>query len=134
MVKKTKKKGSNLTADKWELLWRKSVKNLRTWGLLAIFFFGLANALNFAVRGLENDLIWTMILGGVATGWFLARSFLSGPAVAGLSIIFGVEVALLRIGKFGDPLREALAQFFVWISQVISWQLESPTLQKSSHF
>ncbi len=114
----------NQAVDKWGALWKKIVQNLRKWGLFLLFFFGLARALNFAVRGLETNLIWTMIFWGVVFGGLFARSHLSGRVVAMLSVIAGIEIAVLRIGRFGEPIRDALIRFSEWVPQVFSWLIE----------
>ena len=96
---------------------------MRIGGLFLLFFFGLTGALSFAVRGLETDLIWMMILFGVIFGGLFARSHLSGRVVGVLSVIAGVEIAVLRIGRFGEPIREVLNRFSEWLPQVYSWLL-----------
>ena len=115
----------NIATDKWGALWRKVIQNLRIWGLMLLFFFGLANALSFAVRGLETNFIWMMIFWGAVFGGLFARSHLSGPVVGMLSVVAGVEIAVLRIGRFGEPIREALVRFSVWLPQVFSWLVKS---------
>ena len=121
----TQNRKPNFVVNKWQVLWRKLVQNLRSWGLLFVFFFGLANALNFAVRGLEINLIWNMLLLGAFVGWLFARSDLSGRAAAILSSMAGVEVAILRIGRFGEPVRQAFNEMGRLFSQAIAWQFES---------
>jgi transglutaminase-like putative cysteine protease len=85
----------------------------------------MTSVLSDAVRGLESNFIWLMIFWGTLFGVFFARSNLSGRIVGMLGVIAGLEVAVLRIGRFGGPIREVLTRFFEWLPQIYYWLYES---------
>ena len=113
------------TTDKWEILKQKIVQGSRIWGLFLLFFIGMTAVLSDSVRGLESNLIWLMIFCGIVFGVFFARSQLSGRVVGLLGVIAGLEVAVLRIGRFGEPIRDVLVRSFELLPQLYPWLYES---------
>lgn len=108
LIEQTRLRGIHI--DKWTARWQKFGKNLRTWGLIFIFFFLMANLLGASIRGLETDLVWYLIGGGVVTGWLLARSPLPGWLAVILSGITGSVLTFLWVGHLGSLLVSVLRQ------------------------
>lgn len=106
--------------DKWAARWQKIRQLLRTWVLIFIFFYLMANLLGAAVRGLETDLIWYLIGGSALTSWLLARSPLPGWLAAIISGLLGGILTILRVGNLGFPLLNASKQAFVLLGQALA--------------
>ncbi len=111
--------------DDWEIRWRKVRRFLRTWGLIAVFYYVLANMLDGAIRGLEIDLIRSMLVGGLIVGALLSVSRLKGWFVGITSAITGLLVALLRVGGLGDELGDLLVRSFRISPEIFSWVFKS---------
>ncbi|MFN2151808.1 MAG: DUF58 domain-containing protein, partial [Anaerolineales bacterium] len=111
--------------DEWEIRWRKVRHFTRTWGLIAVFYYFLANLLDGAIRGLEVSLISAMIVGGLIVGGILSASKLKGWLVGALATIAGVLFALLRVGSLGDEVGDLLVRAFRIVPPLFSWAFRS---------
>ena len=96
--------------DKWEERKRKMGRFVRTWGLLIAFFVVVANLLEETVRGLDLNLIWFLIVGGMVVGWLLAKSPLPGWLATLLSAVIGLFYTVLRVGRLWTPLWNVITQ------------------------
>jgi len=102
LIEQTRLRGNHL--DEWQARWHKFRKTFRTWALILAFYYVMGNLLGASIRGLETNLIWFLVAGGLFVGWFLSKSRLTGWAVAFLSSLIGFVIAFLRIGRLGGPI------------------------------
>lgn len=107
--------------DEWEIRWRKVKRFLRTWGLIGVFYYFLANMLDGAIRGLEVDLISAMIVWGLIVGGLFSATRIKGWLVGPLTALTGLLAALLRVGSLGDELGDLLVRAFRIIPPFFSW-------------
>lgn len=107
--------------DEWDLRWQKAKRFIRTWGLIALFYYVFANMLDGAVRGLESDLIWNMIGGGLLVGGILAATRLNRWLVGLVGTLMGIVLAILRVGSLSTKVFNAFLHFFRSIPAFFSW-------------
>lgn len=101
------------------LVRRVGVPMLLVWCLISAAFGSVAWSLSQIVRGLDFELLGTIILLGAITGWLFARTRLRGRFVLPLAIVIGSSTVLVRVGQLGSALIElgnALWRFF-WETQ-----------------
>lgn len=72
--------------------------------LLGVALASLAWTLSAIVRGLDLELLATIILLGAVTGWLLARSPIRAGIALPLTFVLGVASVLIRVGQLGFNL------------------------------
>jgi transglutaminase-like putative cysteine protease/uncharacterized protein (DUF58 family) len=107
--------------DVWQARWLTFRKNLHVWILYFLFFYGMANALSKAVRGLDNSLMGSLIGGGLLFGWLLGRSSIPGWAYALLNTLIGAVLDASRVGRLGNTILALFPRTFDFLAQTISW-------------
>lgn len=111
--------------DDWEIRWRRVKRFLRTWGLVALFYYVLANMLDGAVRGVELDLIANMITSGLLVGGVLSYTRWKGWLVGGLSILIGALTTILRVGNLGGKAIDFGLRSLRLAPEIFSWVYQS---------
>ncbi len=84
--------GNRLRRENWRLL-----------GLLLATFAILALGISGAVKGLEFGLLWPPMFVGLALGWGLAASSISGGVAALISLLTGPFLIMIQIGNLLEP-------------------------------
>lgn len=84
--------------------------------LLLILFGSLVYGVADAVRGIERQFLWPLVLLGLPLGWLLACSRVRGWLVALVSLVAGVVPLVLHVGQLGGSLATFLSESvtFVW--------------------
>ncbi len=108
LIEQTRLRGNHF--NKWQVRWQKISRSLRTWALILVFYFVMTNLLASTIRGLDTNLIWFLVAGGILLGWLLVKSSLRGWLAALLSALIGLGIAVLRVGRFGNPLYGVLVR------------------------
>ena len=82
---------------------RISELRLRLLALLLILFTSLVYGVADTVQGIDRGLLWPVVWIGLLLGWLLAHSQLAAWLAATVSLITGILLTILRVGRLGGP-------------------------------
>ena len=97
-----------------------NTKTVRNWLFVTLLFIFLSNILRDSIQGVENSLLILMILTGLMTGWLFSISALRAWSAAISSLLIGVIILIIRIGRLGNLLVNVFRQITLLLGDI--WQ------------
>ena len=97
------------------------LQTITTLALLFAAFGAFALGLSKIVRGFDLELAWTLVTLGIALGWLLAQSRLSGSPAHLIALIIGIAIILGRVGQLGGPLIALVRAVANLVWQIVLW-------------
>ena len=97
-----------------------NTKTVRNWLFVTLLFIFLSNILRDSIQGVENSLLILMILTGLMTGWLFSISSLRAWSAAISSLLIGVIILIIRIGRLGNLLVNVFRQITLLLGDI--WQ------------
>ncbi len=87
------------------------------------------------IRGVENNLLWFLVVSGMLTGWFFTRLKLTTWLFIPLSITAGTIFTVLEVTSLGEELKNTFSSFLGLLAEVFQWIFQaSPSPDPSSFF
>ncbi len=108
-------------------------QRLRNLGGVFLIFFGLVNVLGGGIRGVENNLLWFLVVSGMLTGWLFTKLWLTTWLFIPLSITAGTIFTVLKVIGLGEELKNTFSSFLGFLAEVYQWIFQaSPSPDPSS--
>ncbi len=115
---------SSASVDRWEVAWQKFKRLFRNWALILVFFGMMVRLISDAVRGLERDFLWSLLVGGILIGWGLTVSKLKGRWAALIGSGIGLGITTLRVGRLGDVVANLFIRAARLVPQITAWVMD----------
>jgi transglutaminase-like putative cysteine protease len=98
-----------------------SFQTIRTWPLLLVLFAFFLYILNTTIQGLELSLLILIISSGLILSWLLSISSTSKWLSITISILCGISILLVRVGRLEYLLSSLLNRLLILGNQVWRW-------------
>ena len=110
---------------------RQQIRNL---GLLLLTFWGLIHAIGNGIRGVENSLLWFLVISGMLTGWLFTRTPLTAWLFIPINILVGLVFSLNLVGGLTGGLKTAGSYFLQLLNGGLRWIFRAAPKPDSAQF